>query len=220
MRDASDAAIAAAYDARAEEYVALAGAVEQMDARDAAAIARWRDDTQGLLLDAGCGPGHWTGFLAEDGREVRGVDLSAEFIETARRRHPGIAFDLGSFRDLQIESGSVGGILAWYSLIHTAPEDLPGILGEFARVLAPGGSLLLGFFDGEPREPFAHAVAPAYFWSAEVLGELLADAGVEVVTTETRGREPGEISVRPHGSLVARICAGTLVHSHSEEDPA
>ncbi|WP_194763588.1 class I SAM-dependent methyltransferase [Microbacterium sp. UFMG61] len=203
MRDASDAAIAAAYDARVEEYVALAGAVEQMDARDAASIARWRDDTQGLLLDAGCGPGHWTAFLARGDREVRGVDLSAELIETARRRHPGITFDLGSFRDLQVERGSVGGILAWYSLIHTAPEDVPEILDEFARVLAPGGSLLLGFFDGEPREPFAHAVAPAYFWSAESLGALLQDAGLDIVSREYRERLPDEVSVRPHGSLTA-----------------
>ncbi|NKF31767.1 class I SAM-dependent methyltransferase, partial [Pseudomonas sp. BGM005] len=102
MRAGTDAAIAAAYDARAAEYVAVAGAVEQMDARDAASIARWRDDTHGLLLDAGCGPGHLTGLLARGDREVRGVDLSAELIETARRRHPGITFDLGSFRDLQV----------------------------------------------------------------------------------------------------------------------
>jgi SAM-dependent methyltransferase len=205
MREPSDAAIAAAYDSRAAEYVALAGAIGQMDARDAAVIGRWRDDATGLLLDAGCGPGHWTGFLAAGDREVRGVDLSAEFIETARRQHPGIAFDLGTFRELPLATGSVGGILAWYSLIHTPPDDLPEILEEFARVLAPGGGLLLGFFDGEPREPFAHAVAPAYFWSAEALRGLLADAGFEVVTTETRGREPGEISARPHGSLSASI---------------
>ena len=203
-RHPSDAAIAAAYDARAAEYVALAGEVEQMDARDAASIARWRDDTPGLLLDAGCGPGHWTAFLAEGDREVRGVDLSAEFVETARRRHPDIAFDLGSFRELPFANGAVGGILAWYSLIHTPPDDLPAILDEFARVLAPGGRLLLGFFEGGPREAFAHAVAPAHFWSAEALGELVQDAGFELVSGERRARMPGEVSARPHGSLIAR----------------
>lgn len=71
-------------------------------------------------------------------------------------------------------------------------------------MLAPGGSILLGFFDGEPREPFAHAVAPAFFWSADSLAGLLVDAGFAVVSSETRGREQGEISARPHGSLVAR----------------
>lgn len=204
MVQGTDAAIGSAYDARAAEYVELAGAIEQMDARDAAVIAAWRDATPGLLLDAGCGPGHWTEFLGRGGREARGVDLSAEFITTAKKRHPGIAFHVGTFRDLPLDSGFVGGILAWYSLIHTPPADLPEVLAEFGRVLAPGGSILIGFFDGEPREPFAHAVAPAFFWSADALAELLADAGFEVVSSETRGREQGEISARPHGSLVAR----------------
>lgn len=214
----ADAAIAAAYDARAMEYVAVAGTIEQMDARDAAVIESWRDGTDGPLLDAGCGPGHWTGFLSRGGRSVQGIDLSAEFVATARALHPGIRFDLGSFRDLPLEAGSVGGILAWYSLIHTPPDDLPAIFVEFARVLAPGGSILIGFFDGEPRECFAHAVAPAYFWSAGALAALLADAGFEVVSTEVRGREPDEISVRPHGSLVARAAPSTLVHTRPEED--
>ncbi|WP_311878438.1 class I SAM-dependent DNA methyltransferase [Microbacterium forte] len=204
MVQGTDAAIGSAYDARAAEYVELAGAIEQMDARDAAVIAAWRDATPGRLLDAGCGPGHWTEFLGTGGREARGVDLSAEFIATARTRHPDVPFDLGTFRDLPLDGGSVGGILAWYSLIHTPPADLPEILAEFGRVLAPGGSILIGFFDGEPRESFAHAVAPAFFWSADALAELLADAGFAVVSRETRGREQGEISARPHGSLVAR----------------
>lgn len=203
MSDGSDAGVAAAYDARAAEYVALAGAIEQMDARDVTAIGRWRDSTPGVLLDAGCGPGHWTGFLAEGDREVRGVDLSVGFIESARLQHPDIAFDLGSFRELPVATGSVGGILAWYSLIHTAPAEVPEILAEFARVLAPGGSILIGFFDGEPRAPFAHAVAPAYFWSAEALGALLAHAGFDVVSTGRRGRVRGEVSARPHAEISA-----------------
>lgn len=215
-----DADIAAAYDARATEYVALAGSIAQMDARDAAGIAAWRDGTPGLLLDAGCGPGLWTEFLSRGGRDVHGIDLSVEFIETARRRHPGIPFEVGTFRALPFEARSVGGILAWYSLIHTPPSGVPDILAEFARVLAPGGSILIGFFDGEPRERFAHAVAPAYFWSADALAAVLAAAGFEVVSSETRGRTSGEVSVRPHGSLVARAAAGTLVHTQPEEDRA
>ncbi|QDE35430.1 class I SAM-dependent methyltransferase [Microbacterium foliorum] len=203
MVQGTDAAIGSAYDARAAEYVELAGSIEQMDARDAAVIAAWRDATPGRLLDAGCGPGHWTEFLSEDGREARGIDLSVKFIATAKSRHPGIAFEVGSFRELPFDSDSVGGILAWYSLIHTPPADLPEIFVEFGRVLAHGGSILIGYFDGEPGEPFSHAVAPAFFWSADALAELLVDAGFTIVSSETRGREQGEISARPHGSLVA-----------------
>ncbi|WP_260857239.1 class I SAM-dependent methyltransferase [Microbacterium sp. 1.5R] len=196
--------IAAAYDERAAEYEAVGGRLSQMDPRDVATIRSWRDATAGPVLDAGCGPGHWTAFLAEGGRDVRGVDLSREFVASARRSYPGILFETGSFHELSVGEAALGGILAWYSLIHTSPADLPAVFGEFARVLRRDGSLLIGFFDGEPGEPFPHAVTTAYFWSAEALGILLVDAGFEVVASERRERVPGEMSTRPHGALIAR----------------
>lgn len=204
MNTATDAGIAAAYDARATEYAELLGSIGQMDEQDVEAIAAWRDATPSLLLDAGCGPGHWTEFLSRGGREARGIDLSEQIVAAARGRHPGIAYEVGTFRDLPFRDGSVGGILAWYSLIHTPPAELPGILAEFGRVLAPGGGILIGFFDGEPGEPFAHAVAPSYFWSGGALSMLLRDAGFDRESAGSRERRPGEVSVRPHGSLVAR----------------
>lgn len=197
--------ISAAYDARAEEYVALIGDIAQTDARDRALIVAWRDATQGRLLDAGCGPGLWTRVLDDDdgGRAVLGVDLSQEFIARARRRHPDLEFHHGSFAALPLADASLGGILAWYSLIHTPPEALPAILSEFARVTAPGGSVLIGFFDGPACEPFDHAVTTAYFWTPDALQPLLAQAGFTVTASERRARTPGEPSARPHASLTA-----------------
>ena len=200
----TDASIAAAYDDRATEYVTILGDVDQMDAADRATIARWRDDTSGRLLDAGCGPGHWTAFLQDGNRDVVGLDLSMRFIEAARSRHPHLRFVHGSFRDLAFEDASLGGILAWYSLIHTDPDEVPGILAEFARVIASGGTLLLGYFDGEPREHFSHAVAPAFFWSADTIGDLVSTAGFSVLSSERRERLSGEVSRRPHGALIAQ----------------
>ncbi|UNK71891.1 class I SAM-dependent methyltransferase [Microbacterium sp. H1-D42] len=204
----TDARVGAAYDTRAAEYIALAGDLEQMAAEDRAVIAAWRDATPGRLLDAGCGPGHWTQFLHErflhgGHRDVLGVDLSEQFIVHARSTYSEIEFLEGSFATLPVPDASLGGILAWYSLIHTPPEDLSAIFAEFARVVAPGGSILIGFFDGTPREPFAHAVAPAYFWSTDALAELLGAAGFTPTASERRPRAEGEISVRPHASLTA-----------------
>jgi trans-aconitate methyltransferase len=48
------------------------------------------------VLDAGCGPGHWTNHLAGRGLEVRGIDLVPAFIEHARTSYPDVAFDFGS----------------------------------------------------------------------------------------------------------------------------
>lgn len=199
----TDLDVAAAYDARADEYIQVAGTLDRMDARDRALIESWRDATPGLLVDAGCGPGHWTALLSSGGRDVRGFDVSESFIGAARSRHPQAVFEVGSFRDLPLATASVGGILAWYSLIHTPPTGIAEVLDEFARVLAPGGGILLGLFDGQPREPFEHAIAPAWFWSPDALGELLADAGFAVTSMHRRERTPEESSVRAHADLSA-----------------
>src|ERR671934_221326 len=67
------------------------------------------------------------------------------------------------------EDGALGGVLAHYSIIHTPPGELPALLAEQVRVLAPGGLLLVSFFGTEGPEPvrFDHKVAPAYSWPAE-----------------------------------------------------
>jgi ubiquinone/menaquinone biosynthesis C-methylase UbiE len=197
----SRAEVAAAYDSRAEEYVERLGSVHQMADRDRLTIEQWRDSTEGWLLDAGCGPGHWTEMLSAGGRRtVVGIDGSARFLESARDRFPGNRFVAADLSALPIGSRSVAGILAWYSIIHTRPTELPQILDEFARTLTPGGSLLLGFFVGDPGVAFEHAVTTAYYWSAEALTDLLHPHGFTVEHAETR-RDPG--ARRTHGSLRA-----------------
>lgn len=197
----SRAEVAAAYDSRAEEYVEKFGSVQQMADRDRLTITQWRDATGGRLLDAGCGPGHWTEVLSERGRrDVVGLDGSSRFLESARRRFPGNRFVAGNLSALPVASRSVGGILAWYSVIHTPPAELPEILDDFARALAPGGSLLLGFFAGSPGVAFDHAVTTAYYWSAEALTDLLNPHGFVVGHAQTR-RDPA--ARRTHGELRA-----------------
>lgn len=199
----TDASVAAAYEARAAEYIEIAGSLDQMDAADRALIEKWRDATPGRLLDAGCGPGLWTEFLHDGHRDVAGIDVSAKFLAEARSHYAHLWFDHGSFRDLPYGDASLDGILAWYSLIHTPPNELPAIFTEFARVLAPSGSLLIGYFDGSPCELFAHAVAPAYFWSPDSLKEILTPAGFTLIDHERRPRRLGELSKRPHGAVTA-----------------
>lgn len=194
--------VAEAYDASAAEYIRVLGTMADTDPRDRAVVKQWLIGLNGAVLDAGCGPGQWAGWMHDQGFHVTGIDQSLEFIRHART-HSSIPFHHGSMEQLPNSDGSFAGVLAWYSLIHTHPDELPIALAELGRVLRPGGSLLLGYFEGVAREEFAHRVAPAYFWSAEALTTVLADAGFDVTGSERRDRVPGEPSTRAHGSLIA-----------------
>jgi SAM-dependent methyltransferase len=197
----TEAEVRDAYTKRAPEYIGLFGSVDQASKQDQRLIAGWAESLRGRVIDAGCGPGHWTDFLARLGADVEGVDLVPAFIQAAEARFPDTMFRVASFTHLGIHDGQIGGILAWYSLIHLQPEDLQTALGESGRCLAPGGTLLVGFFEGTDGEVFPHAVTTAYFWSTDGMAARLVGAGFEVLDVQRR-TDPGQ---RPHAAVIARI---------------
>ncbi|MFD9905415.1 class I SAM-dependent DNA methyltransferase [Streptomyces sp. NPDC059063] len=141
-----------------------------------------RADGDGDVADLGCGPGYVTAHLHGLGLNAFGVDASPAMIELARAAHPGLRFEVGSMAALDIEDGALGGVLSRWSVIHTPPRELPAILAEVARVLAPGGHLLIAFpaTDGPDHETQAydHAVATAYRWYPDRFAALLRDHGL------------------------------------------
>lgn len=188
-----------AYDRRSTEYAELLGSMDAVHPADRALVNYWSNDITGRMLDVGCGPGHWTGYLDQRGITAGGIDLSPRFVEHARAAFPHLAFEVGSLDAIPATSGELDGILAWYSLIHLAPARVPTALAEFARVLKPGGTLLLGFFDGPEVAAFDHAVVTAYSWPVVTLSQHLCAMGFEVKETHTR-TGPG---YRPHGAITA-----------------
>ncbi|KUI28022.1 hypothetical protein AU196_05575 [Mycobacterium sp. IS-1742] len=143
-REAYDA-VAAAYDA------ALA---DELDAKplDRALLTAFVDLTgPGLICDIGCGPGHITRFLAQRHAEVLGLDLSPAMIDIARRRAPGLSFTVGSMLNLTVADNAWAGAVALYSIIHLAPSERSAACHEFARVLRPGGWLMLAFHVDSPE---------------------------------------------------------------------
>ncbi len=111
-------------------------------------LARVAHEAAGPVLDVGCGPGHGTAFLAAHGAQVRGLDLSPSMIEIARARVPGCEFEVGDLRALPYGPGALGAVVAMYSLVHLPPRELGPALVELARVLAPGGLLLIALHAG------------------------------------------------------------------------
>ncbi|QIM22989.1 class I SAM-dependent methyltransferase [Phycicoccus sp. HDW14] len=101
------------------------------------------------VLDAGCGTGRMGRFLADRGCSVVGVDLSPGMLAMARRDHPDLDVREASVTELPFENGSFDGVLFWYSLIHLPDDDAAVALAEAARVLRPGGYVLVGSQKGE-----------------------------------------------------------------------
>lgn len=88
-------------------------------------------------------------------------------------------------RALDLADGVLGGIVAWYSIIHTPPQRLPVTFAEFGRVLSPGGHLLLAFQAGDERvhleQAYGHRVSlDAYRLPPGRVAGLLGQAGLAV----------------------------------------
>jgi len=193
-----------AYSSRAEQYIALIGADWTTDDDDAALVRQHLTGLPGPVLDLGCGPGHWTGYLHALGADVTGVDLVPEFIAHAQATHPGPDFRLGSMNELDAPEHSVSGILAWYSTIHLPPPELDRMLAEFRRLLTPSGVLVVGFFDSDDDvAAFDHKVFTAYRWPVDVFAEHLAQAGFhEVQRLQQRFPQRPD---RAYAAIAARV---------------
>lgn len=171
--------------------------------------------TQHRVADIGCGTGAATAILRNYGTDVSGIDLSPNMIGEARRLHPDIDFAVGSMTDLDLPDASLGGVCAWYSVIHIPDEQLPSVFSEFKRVLIPGGVALLAFQVGdEPRhltEAFGEPVDLVFHRRRpDAVARLLETAGLNVYAQLVRAPEPGGVESTPQGYLIARKPASPI----------
>jgi ubiquinone/menaquinone biosynthesis C-methylase UbiE len=112
-------------------------------------------------LDVGSGTGRFTPALARAFGPATGIEPSVRMRETAQAqsRHPGVRYLAGSAEDLPVPSASADYALMFLSWHHV--QDKPRAARELARVLRPGGRLLLrsNFSDHHPR-PWWHEHFP------------------------------------------------------------
>ncbi len=102
------------------------------------------------VVEVGCGPGHVTAFLAAAGARATGQDLTPAMVAEARRRFPQGHYEVADLRSLMrpTDDDGWGAVLAWYSLIHLAPEELPDAIAAITRPLRPGGWLVIALHAG------------------------------------------------------------------------
>ena len=142
-----------------------------------------------LVLDIGCGLGGKTVAYAEAGARVIGVDLSEKNIsqcfDFARTQRVEAAFVAGDAERLPFAAGTFDLVIANDSLEHFGNPE--GALAELARVLRPGGSIILFFTPwGSPlgshlydyiRAPWCHLLFPEWLLRG-LLERELAGRGV------------------------------------------
>lgn len=111
--------------------------------------------SRGRVLDAACGTGAVASQLIERGHEVVGIDLSPTMLDRARKAVPDATFLLGDVTSVSLPARDVDHVVCSLAMTHVA--DLARFFAEAARVMRPGGHLLVldtrTHFTGSGRYP-------------------------------------------------------------------
>lgn len=157
----------------------------------------------GDVLDVGSGDGAAVSSLASGCRSLTCIDASPRMVDAARERlaaHPGVRALVVDAGALPFEAGSFDTVLVFHTLTYA--EQPSRVLAECARVLRPGGRLVLLSLDQhkqrEVTAPFGERHAG---FSPASLRGLLSHAGLRVASVEVVCRE----SKKPHFQVVLAI---------------
>jgi ArsR family transcriptional regulator len=136
-------------------------------------------DPDWTVADLGCGTGQVAEVLAPWVRRVIAVDESAAMLQAARRRVRGLAnveVRRGSLEALPIADASLDAVTCVLVLHHVPAPELA--LAEAARVLRPGGRLLLADMLPHDRDGYRHQMGHVWLgFSEDEIGRHLSAAG-------------------------------------------
>ncbi len=149
-------------------------------------------DDRWVVGDLGCGTGQMTASLAPFVSRVIAVDGSAPMLAAARKRlapHANVELRRGELEALPIDDGALDAAVLSLAL-NLAPEPVR-VLAEAARVLRPGGKLLV--VDMTPHERIDLAESLGQLWpgfDADAVTSLARRAGFDRVTYHPLPADP------------------------------
>jgi len=149
-------------------------------------------------LDVGCGTGAFAVALAERGGKVWGIDASPEMLAEAQAKEARARFRQANAEALPFKDSWFERVVMRLSLHHL---DRTRALREAARVLVPGGKLVVGTFDPSQFAdywltrffPSIAAIDEARFPDEATLERELSEAGFGGLRTD-RLTQPAALS--------------------------
>lgn len=192
------AAAAAWFEAHAGEWDAIRSLHVAEEQVEAAMIAALGAEKIGLLVDIGTGTGRMLELFGPLVTQAIGIDRSSEMLRLARAKLTEGGLDHAELRQADIHALPLEAAVADAAVLHHVLHFVqhPGAaIAEAARVLQPGGRLLICDFAPHAREELRQRDAHARlgFSDEQMLG-WFADAGLAPVSIETLGG--GELTVK------------------------
>ena len=137
-----------------------------------------------IVLDAGCGPGHHSAYLAQHGHEVMGVDLSKGMLEIAQRRVRSAKFQRMDARNLAFPPATFDAVWCAAMAMHVPRETILSLFRGFHRLLRPSGILGINIQVGRRSEVVERGKDLRffeYYRGQEEIAALLERAGFDLV---------------------------------------
>jgi len=186
------------YDTVAKEYSETFFAEHEKKPKDQEILRRFSIEIgdKKPVWDFGCGPGQTTKYLKDLGIEISGLDLSEKILEQARTTHPEINFRKGNVLELEFDDDSIGGVVAFYAIVHFTGEQVEIAFLEVFRVLQPGGIFLFTYHIGEETIHLDEFLGKKVdidfmFFTTDFIFSCLKDSGFEKIKIIEREPYPG-----------------------------